>query len=107
MKFSTEYQPENRRKPDALTPILKEWLNKDYAENLTIGEKIVQTLVEHAVNGNLKAIQLIFERIDGKPLQAISIENEMELPEIIVLPANNAKPPVHDEKDVKDVPENE
>ena len=102
-KFSKDYQPENRRKPDKLTPILKEWLNKPFAPDCTIGEKIVEVLINEAINGNLKAAQFIFERVDGKLTQSIEVEQtNFAPPKIIYLPADTSKPPVTDESQIID-----
>lgn len=104
MKFSKDYQPANRRKPDALTNILKDWLNKPYSNSdTTIGEKIVETLVNEAIGGNLKAIQLIWERVEGKPAQSIDLtQSNNGLPTVIYLPADTGVKPYYDEKDVID-----
>lgn len=103
MKFSKDYQPENRRKPNPITDKLRRLLKQPHNAEMTKAEAILNTLINEAIGGNVRAIQLIFERLEGKPLQAVSIEQTGgTLPEVIILPANNSKPPYYDESDIPD-----
>ena len=94
--FSSEYQPKNRRKStkhltDMLRSSLKE--RKDVfieGEDITTGKKvkikvamptnriIVATLCRLAAKGNLKAIELIWDRIEGKPKQQTDMNFDWE-----------------------------
>lgn len=103
MKFSKDHQPENRRKPNPLTGTLKELLKEPYNKEKNKGEAILHTLINEAISGNIRAIQLIFERLEGKPLQAVTIEQtDFKLPDVIILPPNNSKPAVYREEDIID-----
>lgn len=105
MKFSKDYQPANRRKPDKITELLKATLQQPAPDtpDVTNIQKIVNKLIELASGGNVRAIDIIFDRVEGKPLQQVTIEqSEIQLPEIIILPPNNSKPPVYNENDIID-----
>lgn len=40
---------------------------------------VAEKLIKKAVEGDLAAITILFDRIDGKPLQSIAIANEDEM----------------------------
>lgn len=46
---------------------------------LPVGEAIAEKLIQKTLNGNLKAIELIVNRLEGKPLQAIESKIEGDL----------------------------
>lgn len=105
MKFSKDYQPANRRKPDKITELLKATLQQPAPDtpDATKMQVIVNKLIELAASGNIRAIDIIFDRVEGKPLQQVTIEQtELQLPEIVILPANNSNPPVYNESDIKE-----
>lgn len=90
-KFSSEYQPENYRKPDPfkfLTNMLVGELNSE--REITVEgidpktgkltqvrvaqptkEVIVNTLLRLGAKGSVKAIEMIFDRVEGKVTQGI------------------------------------
>ena len=96
-KFGTDYQPENRRKPDTLTDVLKQLLFANDSSDL---EAIAGVLISEAKAGNIRAIQLIFDRLEGKAVETINTTSTNTLPVVYILPADNSKPPVTDEADV-------
>ncbi|OWY25230.1 hypothetical protein C7N43_18065 [Sphingobacteriales bacterium UPWRP_1] len=102
-KFSSEYQPTNRRKPDKLTELLKQMLNEPATINpdVTHCTQIVEKLLEMAKAGNMRAIELIFERIDGKVKQEVENSYSQTLPQVIVIekPADTL-PPVYSESEI-------
>lgn len=102
--FTSEYQPERKRQPDKLTPILKELLFCEQ-NGITPADAIISKLIELALEGNLKAIQLIFDRIDGKPKETIE-STHSGLPKVIYLPADTGVQPYLNEADVIDPTEN-
>jgi len=63
-QFSKDYQPKNRRGVSLVTK-LKTLLNED-PETAT---NIMKKLLEKAEQGDLKAVEIVMDRIDGKVVQ--------------------------------------
>src|SRR6516225_6045080 len=45
-------------------------------DGLAYGEHIIRTLVQKAKDGDMKAIELVLDRMGGKPLQAVEVAAE-------------------------------
>jgi hypothetical protein len=71
--------PNGRRPEDALTINLRKTLEDEWRAGLTIGEHIVWAIVKKALRGNLSAISLIWDRMEGKPRQALDVTHTPEL----------------------------
>jgi len=67
--FSSDNQPTNRRGPSLVTR-LKSLMESDPER----AEKILEALLVKAEKGDLKAVEIIMDRIDGKAKQHIGIE---------------------------------
>lgn len=81
-QFSSENQPEKRGRPvgsKSMSTILREMLDEEIEVNID-GEKtkkkfadiIVRKLVKKAHDGDLRAIQEIFDRTEGKSRQEVN-----------------------------------
>jgi hypothetical protein len=73
--------PGRPRKGDALTDIMREYLdgcvdNKDGITRRKRGEIIVQAIYQAALKGNSAAQKLIWEHLDGKPMQKIQVSGQ-------------------------------
>ena len=44
-------------------------------DGIAVKEKIVQVLIDRAVNGDLRAIEIIFDRTEGKPRQMLEVSS--------------------------------
>jgi hypothetical protein len=51
-------------------------LQEGTGDGLTNGEQIIRTLVQKAKDGDMKAIELVLDRMGGKPLQAVEVAAE-------------------------------
>lgn len=94
VKFSTEYQPENRRQPDLISALLKQelagdgWAVFEDAEvvgedNKPTGEKIrvrikettaravARRLAANAAKGRERSIEIVLDRTEGKVPQTV------------------------------------
>lgn len=103
VKFSSEYQPENRRKPDLITSLLKEelagdgWAIFEDAEVLDenkkpTGEKVrvrikqttaravARRLAANAASGRERSIEIVLERIEGKVPQDYNLGGQNDNP---------------------------
>ena len=49
------------------------FLQEGTEDGLTYGEYIIRTLVQKAKDGDMKAIELVLDRMGGKPLQAVEV----------------------------------
>jgi hypothetical protein len=65
---------ENREKNKMLKNIIKEVVMEDDG---TKAKEIVKALVDRATNGDLRAIEIILDRIDGKVVQENKIDGDM------------------------------
>jgi hypothetical protein len=63
----------NGRPGDALTLDLHKILGDEWRAGLTIGEHIVWQVVKRALRGNLAAISFVWDRLEGKPRQALDV----------------------------------
>ena len=52
------------------------FLQEGTEDGLTYGEYIIRTLVQKAKDGDMKAIELVLDRMGGKPLQAVEVGTE-------------------------------
>ena len=68
----------NGRPKDAFTLDLRKILEDEWRAGLSIGEHIVWAIVKKALRGNLSAISLIWDRLEGKPRQALDITHTPE-----------------------------
>ena len=70
-----------------LTSILRIFMNEiDYESGLSRIEIVTQILYNLACKGDLSAIKLIYERVDGKPKQSIENHNRNEPIKILQIP---------------------
>jgi hypothetical protein len=53
------------------------FLQEGTEDGLTYGEYIIRTLVQKAKDGDMKAIELVLDRMGGKPLQAVEVGTEL------------------------------
>ena len=66
--FSEENQPDKRRGVSLISKLKK--MLKDNPDRVT---KILEAMIRKAEDGDLKAIEMIVDRIDGKPTQTADI----------------------------------
>jgi len=60
------------------------WMRQTFArslqegteDGLTYGEHIIRTLIQKAKDGDMKAIEMVLDRMGGKPLQAVEVATE-------------------------------
>jgi len=65
------------KKGQGLTDILKLQLDEASDGGISKKEQIARKLIELALDGNLQALIYVFDRLDGKPMQAVkSIDDE-------------------------------
>ena len=74
--FSKENQPKNKRGV-SLVSKLKSMLSDD-PERVT---KILESVIKKAEKGDLKAVEIVLDRVDGKPTQTIEQNNKHTLTE--------------------------
>ena len=68
------------RKGEAFRDILRRRLDDIHEESgLTMAEKLMAMLQDKALDGDLKAMDMILDRVEGKPQQHITSENENRL----------------------------
>jgi hypothetical protein len=100
VQFSSEYQPENRRKPDLITSLLREelagdgWAIFEDAEILdenkkptgqkvrvrvkqTTARAVARRLAANAASGRERSIQIVLERIEGKVPQDFNLAGQI------------------------------
>jgi hypothetical protein len=66
-----------------LSTVLKQALQEDDlldGKEVKVEYTVVASLLKEAKAGNVQAINIVFDRVDGKPLQAIEIEDKTERP---------------------------
>jgi hypothetical protein len=51
-------------------------LQEGTEDGFTNGEQIIRTLIQKAKDGDMKAIELVLDRMGGKPLQAVEVATE-------------------------------
>ena len=74
-----------RRERKALTALLLQRLAKPYAETeMTSCEVLVDTWIRLAIEGDIRAITSIADRIEGRPPQQIEIESETNIAEALL-----------------------
>lgn len=62
------------RNGDCLTALLKEYLKKTCANGKTTNKELIaQALIDEAVKGNLKAIEMVLNYTDGKPKESMDV----------------------------------
>jgi hypothetical protein len=76
---ATQFKPGQSGNPDGrpvdpITPLLRQALDRTEADGRTVAEIVVEALIGEAIGGNLKALQIILDRTEGKPRQAVSLE---------------------------------
>jgi hypothetical protein len=70
--------PGGRPKKVSLTALLREALARE-VEGRTVGEKLVEVMVQNALKGDFRFCRDLMDRIDGKPHQSVSVTtNEAE-----------------------------
>jgi hypothetical protein len=58
---------------DCLTSLLKAYLKKKHINGVTNKDMIAQALIDAAVRGNLKAIEMVLNYTDGKPKESVDV----------------------------------
>lgn len=57
-----------------MATLLKEAIkNIANEEGMKVDKQIIRTVYQRAIRGDMKAIELVFDRVDGKPLQEIDL----------------------------------
>mgnify|MGYP003662856558 CR=1 FL=1 len=84
MPFSKNDPNINRKgrppKGEAFGDILRRRLDGiDEESGLTVAEKLMEMLQDKALGGDIKALDMILDRTEGKPQQHITSENENRL----------------------------
>ncbi len=74
--FSKDNQP-NKRRGLSLVSKLKQMLAND-PETVS---NILQSVITKAESGDLKAVEMVLDRIDGKPIQTIDQTTELSIRE--------------------------
>ena len=67
--------PGGRAKGRSLSALLRTQLDADDGEGRTKGDRLAETLVNLALAGNLRAIELVIDRVDGKAPPAGNHDN--------------------------------
>jgi len=67
------------KKGMSLKDLLRERVDELTERGTTRAEEIISMLSERAEDGDLKAIEMILDRLDGKPTQHIDSVNENKL----------------------------
>lgn len=76
---------EARRERKALMALLLQRLAKPYAgTEMTSCEAIVDTWIRLAIEGDIRAITSIADRIEGKPRQQIEVKNETSIAQALL-----------------------
>lgn len=78
-RFSREHQPANPGRPKKLPElqaIVSEALGESEDNLQTVAQRIVKKLAEMALNGNLRAAELLLNYAYGKPTQQIDHTTE-------------------------------
>lgn len=66
--------PKGRPKDAILTKEIRSQLNDVRDDGKTNAQAIVESMIERAVKGDVRAADLIFNRIEGKPLQSVDLD---------------------------------
>lgn len=104
-QFGKDYQPVNRRKPDSVTALLREYCSNE-ENGKTHYQRLVEKLVHAAVyDGNMKAIQIIFDRLDGKVIELVRAEVTSLNPQIVLIHPSEYKKPITDEAEIVEIDE--
>ena len=56
----------------SMTDLLRKELNKQGADKVPLKKKIVETLINRAIDGDSLCLKYIFDRLDGKPNETIA-----------------------------------
>ena len=103
-RFDKDNQPSKekvgRKKTADLLALLREALVKEVKEGVTVQDVIINKLVNTAGKGDLRAINMVLDRIHGKAVETVNTTNTNTTPTVYILPADNSKPPVTNEADV-------
>ena len=88
---ATQFQPGNQANPAGRPKIMwfREELRAGLAELVpgdkrrrSFMQKIRETLLQAAAKGDLRSIESIMDRIDGKPTQAIAVDSKVEVSDL-------------------------
>lgn len=102
-QFTSENQPEGRGRPKGSVSVMTELRHLierevdavDPIDNLKkkmpLGRIIVMKLVSAGVKGDMRAIEQIFDRLEGKPNKTMAYEDGLEV-SVKIIEDNNAKP---------------
>jgi hypothetical protein len=69
--------PGGRPSYRALTEALEQELTTSAEGGITKHQAVARCLVELAIIGDVQAMKLIFERLEGKPPQALTVDGDM------------------------------
>lgn len=70
---------------DDMTDVVTKTVDgKTLVSQKTFREQILKKLITKAANGDLKAMEILFDRTEGKPMQAIQHSGDKENPVILI-----------------------
>ena len=73
--------PNGRPKKDfALNDHIRSLANAEDDKKVTLLQKVVETVYDEALNGNMTAVSFLADRILGKPQQSVSLKEESNEP---------------------------
>lgn len=76
---------ESRRERKALTALLLQRLAKPYAETeMTSCEAVVDTWIRLAIEGDIRAITSIADRVEGRPHQQIEVASKTNIAQALL-----------------------
>ena len=67
------------KKGQSIKELLRDRIDVVEQDGTTRAQKIVEILSTKATDGDLKAIEMVLDRIDGKPNQHITSENDNKI----------------------------
>lgn len=67
-----------RKTKSTVKDMLNKLLKVEHEQDMTKLEAVCQELIDKAICGNLRAIQILFDYSDGKPQQRIEVYDERE-----------------------------
>ena len=65
--------PNGRPKGKVLTELVRDKMEEKDAEGVFVKDKVVNAVVSMALEGNIKALELVWNYLDGKPTQTIEL----------------------------------
>lgn len=68
--------PNGRPKGRTMQARLRDAIEKAAAGGKDLGDAIAAVHIREALKGNVKAIEMIYERLDGKPLQPVQLSGD-------------------------------